>query len=125
MKIEREGVEVDFVTQVTHHSQEGPHWVKLEDGVRKLYFPCYGWLEAKPTRRDVTGEISIENLGHSTHFKSKYGEHVDITPGYNFEKVKMYALPENWVEMWFPHGHAFTAWTWQFKRPCLIITKEE
>lgn len=101
--------------------QLSKHWEKKVDGAHMVYYECDGWSEAKEPRYvDVTGEcIAID--GTLIIDGCSY-----VVPGHNFSIKNWFDLPENLLhEIHHLTPKGFIEYIQRFKKPCLIVEKEE
>lgn len=99
------------------------HWEKQKDGAHMIYYQCDGWYEVTETRYvDVTGACH-ENI-HGGFFIG--GWSVPLPSGHKLRKVEWFDLPNNLVhEIHYMTAKGFIEYIQRFKKPCLIVEKEE
>lgn len=113
--------EVDGVAPVTENWEATPFaWFK--DGAD--YPRKYGWAEVKePKFVDVTGACTITSDGGYIEIN---GWDVAEQPGIKFCKKHWFDLPENLLhEIHHLTAKGFLDYIQRFKKPCLIVEKEE
>ena len=130
-----DGRVVEGVKRVEDADAKWAEWVKWCDGVKYVYPHSCGWEEVKASRWvDTTANVRVEQrelmLDTGAEYAYAYTYTYKLPTPYGWRKRDLYDLPDDPLGAYIKaDGHVFgipfTEFAQRWKRPCLVIEKEE